>query len=355
MKADLMTSETDVSVLPPFLLDPLFVARIWGFTDLRPWYDKTFKEQPVGEVWLTGDDCKIATGALSGTTLGEAFASHPVAMLGSAGVAGDSKQSLSPLLLKVIFAKEKLSVQVHPDDRLAQKYGEPRGKTECWYALSADPGAEVAAGLRPGVTLQEIEKGVLDHSLESDLETVAVAAGDMVYVDAGTVHAIWPGSVLLETQQNCDLTYRLYDYGRPRELHVAKALEAIRLTTDAGKIAPVVLHDRTVLIEQGYFCVEKIKVEGVRAGDSMPSEDEKSAGAGTGAGLSYLFAEGGSGRLRSVVPDLFPAIDLPTRSVIAVPASSPEWLVEDLGGLELIRITPRWPETENGASQAANQ
>ena len=126
---------------------------------------------------------------------------------------------------------------------MAQKYGQPREKTECWYALAAEPGAEVAAGLRPGVTLEQVERGVADGTLEGSLEEVLpVAAGDLVYVDAGTVHAIWPGSVLLETQQNCDITYRLSDYGRPRELHVAKALEAIRLPgLRRGRSLPVEL------------------------------------------------------------------------------------------------------------------
>ena len=142
----------------------------------------------------------------------------------------------SPLLIKVIFAKEKLSVQVHPDDRLAQKYGQPRGKTECWYALAAEPGAQVALGLKPGITLDQVKAGIDAGTLEKSLNLLPVAAGDMIFVDAGTVHAIWPGSILLETQQNCDLTYRMYDYGRPRELHIEKALEATRLHTRAGKV-----------------------------------------------------------------------------------------------------------------------
>jgi len=222
-----MNLKYEEAALAPFRLEPKFVERIWGTADLHPWYDFAVSgdSTPVGEVWLTGDECNVVTGPLTGSKLGEVFAKYSEAMLGS-GVP-ESAQGASPLLMKVIFAKEKLSVQVHPDDRLAQKYGQPRGKTECWYALAAEPGAEVAAGLKPGVTLEDVEREVSDGTLESSLEVLPVAAGDMVFVDAGTVHAIWPGSVLLETQQNCDITYRLFDYGRPRELHVAKALEAI--------------------------------------------------------------------------------------------------------------------------------
>jgi len=341
-----MNSKPDVAMLTPFQLEPKFVERIWGTPDLRPWYDFVSSGEaghnPVGEVWLTGDECKVLTGSLAGRTLGEVFVEHAAAMMGSR--AADRMQGQSPLLLKVIFAQEKLSVQVHPDDKLAQKYGQPRGKTECWYALAAEPGAEVAAGLRPGVTLEQVEQGVADGTLEESLEVLPVAAGDLVYVDAGTVHAIWPGSVLLETQQNCDITYRLYDYGRPRELHVAKALEAIRLKTAAGKIAPVKLADRTVLVDREYFRVEKIAIEGSRTGVSMVGKDEFT-GEGD-SGLAYLFAAAGSGRITALDLAGFEPVPLSSRGVVAVPAASPEWQIEDCGGLELIRITPRFPAGE---------
>jgi mannose-6-phosphate isomerase len=331
-----MKLNAEVAILEPFRLEPMFVERIWGPASLRPWYDFVAPSggHPVGEVWLTGDDCRVATGAMAGKRLGEVFAGYSQAMLGTA--LPESMQGASPLLIKVIFAKEKLSVQVHPDDRMAQKYGEPRGKTECWYVLAADPGAEVALGLRPGVTLTQVEAEVADGTLESSLQTVPVTPGDLVYVDAGTVHAVWPGSVLLETQQYSDTTYRLFDYGRPRELHVAMALEAIRMETAAGKVAPVQLADRTVRVDQRYFCVETIAVDGVREGASMTGKDEPARG------LAYLFAAAGSARLTSVGTDGFDAVDLPSRGMVAVPASSPAWQIEDLDGLELIRITPRW-------------
>ncbi len=168
----------------------------------------------------------------------------------------------------MIFAREKLSVQVHPDDRLAQKYGEPRGKTECWYALAAEAGAQVAAGLKSGVTLDALRAGIEAGTLEKSLKVLPVHAGDMIYVDAGTVHAIWPGSVLLETQQNCDLTYRMYDYGRGRELHIEKSLKAVRLKTKAGKVMPKFLKDRTVLVERRIF----LRGEDSRAGESFEHE-----------------------------------------------------------------------------------
>ncbi len=337
-----MNLNSQSEVLPPFRVEPMFVQRVWGTRDLRPWYDKVAEGDPIGEVWLTGDACRVSGGALAGLSLGEVFVQHAEAMLGSAAAARMDGQS--PLLLKVIFAQEKLSVQVHPDDRLAQKYGQPRGKTECWYALAAQPGAEVAAGLRAGVTLQDVEAGVKVGTLERSLDVLPVTEGEMIFVDAGTVHAIWPGSVLLETQQNCDLTYRLYDYGRPRELHVAKALEAIRLHTGAGKVTPLELADRTVLVDRDYFSVEKIPVDGTRASATMPGATE------TVPGLSYLFAAAGAGRIVPAAGDAFPALELPARAIVAIPAAAPEWNIEDLGGLELIRISPRRPSAAQEAA-----
>jgi mannose-6-phosphate isomerase len=313
--------------LAPFRIEPRFVGRVWGWRDLRPWYDREAKDEPIGEVWLTGDECEVATGPLAGKTLGEVFHESPTSMLGDSGQGQDS-----PLLIKVIFAREKLSVQVHPNDAMAQKYGEPRGKTECWYALSADAGAKVAVGLKPGVTMEQVKAGIDGGTLEESLNVVSVESGDLIFVDAGTVHAIWPRSVLLETQQNCDLTYRMYDYGRPRELHIEKSLEATRLSTKAGKVVRKVLEDRTILVNSEYFCVEKIPVEVSRSSQSLRRSDEKQ-------GLSYLFAALGSGRLTS---PSFGAVDLPERGIVAVPAVSPVFAIQDLGGLDLIRITPSW-------------
>jgi mannose-6-phosphate isomerase len=316
-------------LLAPFRLEPRFTTRIWGYRDLRPWYDRVADADPIGEVWLTGDDCLIATGAHAGKTLAGLFAEAPNSLLGATARATES-----PLLIKVIFAREKLSVQVHPDDALAQKQGFPRGKTECWYALSAEPGAQVAVGLKPGTTLEQVKQEIHDGTLESSLNLLLVAAGDVIFVDAGTIHAIWPGSILLETQQNCDLTYRMYDYGRPRELHIEKSLEATRLTTRAGKIAPAAMIDRTVLLDAEYFRIEQMPVNGSRTSAELRGVQARS--------LAYYFAASGEGRLTG---DGFDAVDLPARGIVAVPAASPDFVLENRGGLDLIRITPNWPDT----------
>lgn len=322
-------SRSVIAEMVPFRLEPQFVVRVWGLMDLHPWYDHVAEQDPIGEVWLTGDDCRIATGPDAGKTMGALFREKSPALLGQG-----SPNSGSPLLIKVIFALEKLSVQVHPDDRLAQKHGEPRGKTECWYTLSAEPDAKVALGLKPGVTLDAVKSGIENGTLEESLVLLPIRAGDLIFVDAGTVHAIWPGSVLLETQQYSDTTYRMYDYGRGRELHVENSIEATRLVTNAGIIPPTVLPDRTVLIDSAYFSVEKIPVDVSRSSTTLSPQT------GSAPALSYLFAASGSARLTS---PSFAALDLPERGIVAIPASSPVFAVEDRGGLDLIRISARTP------------
>jgi mannose-6-phosphate isomerase len=226
----------------PFRLKPWFSERPWGRKDLRPWYADTGTKELVGEAWLTGPQCVVETGVLAGRTL--------------ASVAAELGGEF-PLLVKLLFPAEKLSVQVHPDDAQARALGETRGKTECWYVLEAAPGAAVALGLKDGADVAAVKTAVADGTMESLLEWVPVLVGDMLFVDAGTVHAIGPGVVLLETQQTSDVTYRLYDYGRPRELHLEKGLQVIKPKTAAGKITPRTMDGFTRLIEQQYFVVDR--------------------------------------------------------------------------------------------------
>jgi Phosphomannose isomerase len=229
----------------PFRLKPWFSERVWGKSDLRPWYESTGTNELVGEAWLTGPACIVETGPFAGNTF-TAMASK---------IGGEF-----PLLVKILFPNDKLSVQVHPDDVQAQAAGETRGKTECWYVLEAVPGAAVSLGLKAGVGAQEVAASVADGTMEDLLEKVPVSAGDMIFVDAGTVHAIGPGVVLLETQQTSDITYRLYDYGRARELHLEKGLAVIKAKTEAGKVEPRSMDGFVRLIEQKYFTVDRFDV-----------------------------------------------------------------------------------------------
>lgn len=221
---------------------------------MKPWYDDTGTTELVGEAWLTGPQSVVATGPLAGRALGDVAAEYAEELL-TPGAAAEF-----PLLVKMLFPDAKLSVQVHPDDAEARAIGQPRGKTECWYVLVAEPGATIALGLKPGTTLNGIKVAVADGSMESLMEWIPVTVGEMIFVDAGTVHAIGPGVVLLETQQTCDTTYRLYDYGRPRELHLEKGLAVTKLKTAAGKVEPVAMDGFTRVIAQKYFVVDRFEV-----------------------------------------------------------------------------------------------
>ncbi len=162
------------------------VEKPWGRKDLWPGFkDVSEGGEPVGEIWFQ-----------------------------------DPRGHDPELLVKYLFTSEKLSIQVHPDDAAAQAAGYPRGKDEAWVVLAAEPHAVIGIGMREVMTRDELRASALDGSIEDKLFWKAVKAGDVFYSPAGTVHAIGPGLTLVEVQQNVDLTYRLYDYGRPRELHL---------------------------------------------------------------------------------------------------------------------------------------
>jgi len=248
-----------MSELYPLLLMPEFRERVWGTRDLAPIYARVVGKEPIGEVWLTGDDCKVANGPLAGQTLGDLCARFGEEVVGQAALIKDR----FPLLIKFLFPKQKLSVQVHPDDEAAQRIGQPCGKTECWYVYKAMPGANVGLGLKPGTTREQLKQAIEETRAEQLLNWIEVRTGEMIYVDAGTVHAIAPGAILIETQQNSDTTYRLYDYGRPRELHVEQGLQAVRAQTHAGKAKLEVIEGHEVLVASPSFIVEKFSPPGV--------------------------------------------------------------------------------------------
>jgi mannose-6-phosphate isomerase len=323
-----VTPLQDKTPLQPFRVAPFFRTRIWGFDDLSPWFDFKTTGEPIGEVWLTGDQCLAETGPLVGHALDDIAHTHGAALLGESYDGG-----AFPLLVKVLFPKEKLSVQVHPDDAMAQAYGDPRGKTECWYALDAQPGAKVALGIKPGVEPEKVRAAILDSTLEELLEWLPVDRQDMIFVDAGTVHAIGPGVVLLETQQNSDLTYRMYDYGRPRELHIDRSMEALRLTTHAGKVTPAAEDGHVNLINVPYFRVDRFTLDNGIAGETLGSASRQFHDR-----AKVLFVAAGEATSHS--EDSKP-ISLSRCQTAIVPASTASWRVDTADKAEVMRIVPQ--------------
>jgi mannose-6-phosphate isomerase len=218
--------------LYPLLMQPAFDPRPWGTMDLSPIYPNHKFSEKIGESWLSGDDCKVANGPLKGESLSSLSEHYQRELVGDAA----RDPTRFPLLLKFLFPEEKLSVQVHPDDAQAQRVGQPWGKTECWYVAHAKPGSQIGLGLKPGVTAAQLEEAIHQNRAEEVLNWINVFSGDMVYVAGGTVHTLGPGSVIVETQQQSDTTYRLYDYGRPRELHLKDGLAAVKENAKSGKV-----------------------------------------------------------------------------------------------------------------------
>jgi len=211
---------------------PGFDPRPWGTQDLSPIYPNHKFQEKIGEAWLSGDDCKVANGPLTGKTLAQLSVQYERELVGDA--ARDAKRF--PLLLKFLFPHEKLSVQVHPDDKQAVRVGQPWGKTECWYVAHAKPGSQIALGLKPGATARQLEEAIHQQRAEELLNWINVYSGDMIYVAGGTVHTLGPGSIVVETQQQSDTTYRLYDYGRPRELQLKEGMAAVKEKVNSGKV-----------------------------------------------------------------------------------------------------------------------
>ena len=308
-----MGLRTEAKRIGPVSLRPIFSERVWGVEKLPQWYAQPEAGKPVGEAWLTAETCVVDAGEFAGVSLEEMTKKFPEAFGG-----GDSAEF--PLLVKTLFPKEKLSVQVHPNDAQAGALGLGRGKTECWYVVSAEPGAELALGFREEISAEEIRAAIADGTLEEKLNYLPVKAGDMVFVDAGTVHSIGPGMVILETQEYSDITYRLYDFGRPRELHVDAGLAVTRTSSSAGLVAPVAMDGITRLVASDYFLVDRFEAED--AGVSLGSSGKMQ--------MLFALSEGVSVEGETGVVGLDPW------RVLVLPAEGVEYWVRGAG--EVIRI-----------------
>ncbi|MFY9682068.1 MAG: type I phosphomannose isomerase catalytic subunit [Candidatus Sulfotelmatobacter sp.] len=315
--------------LYPFLMLPGFDPRPWGGHDLSPIYPNRKFEDKIGEAWLTGDNCKIANGPLTGQTLAQVSEKYQRELVGDA--ARDARRF--PLLLKFLFPHEKLSVQVHPDDEQARRVDQPWGKTECWYVAHAKPGAQIALGLKPGVTVAQLEKAIHEESAEGLLNWINVYTGDMIYVAGGTVHTLGPGSVIVETQQQSDTTYRLYDYGRPRELHLKDGMAAVKLKVASGKVvrpAPTQVpgsgNRLAPLVAAPYFVVDMFELK-----------DAQELSTGNESGMSsvqILVAVEGCGVVEAAGTE---PVTLAKGDAVVVPASAGKFTIRPQWTLEFLR------------------
>lgn len=321
-----------MSQLYPFLMSPAFDPRPWGTLDLSAIYPNHKFNERIGEAWLTGDNCVVANGPLAKRSLrdlSEEFGSELV------GTAAPDPQRF-PLLLKFLFPEEKLSVQVHPDDETAQSFGETWGKTECWYVAHAKPGSQIALDLKPGVTVAQFEQAIHDKRAEELLNWINVYQGEMIYVAGGTVHTLGPGAVIVETQQQSDTTYRLYDYGRPRPLHLERGLGAVKERTASGKVirpAPVAINGgknrRSSMIAAPYFAVDLFELKAPQDFSTIASDKNESRK----TSVQILVAVEGCGVVEAQGRD---PVTLAKGDAVVIPAAlqgftvRPQWTIEFL-------------------------
>ncbi|SHM42486.1 type I phosphomannose isomerase catalytic subunit [Ruminococcus flavefaciens] len=216
--------------MKPFLLNAPIKDYIWGGTKLRDIFGKESDLERLAESWELSchpdGESIVSGGEFDGMKLSELIQKHPE-ILGK----NCKKFSGFPVLVKLIDAKNDLSVQVHPCDEYAHKYENDNGKTEMWYIIDAEPGAELVYGFKEKITKEEFRKAIEDNTLMDKVNRVPVKKGDVFFIEPGTLHAIGKGILIAEIQQSSNVTYRVYDYGRlgadgkPRQLHIEKALE----------------------------------------------------------------------------------------------------------------------------------
>lgn len=250
-------------------MKPVFKEMIWGGHKLRDVYGYDIPSDNTGECWAISahknGDCLIAGGEFDGKSLSWLFDNHRELF-------GNIEGDQFPLLVKIIDAKNDLSVQVHPDDTYAGEHEHSLGKTECWYVLQADEGTNMVMG-HHAKTKEEFVKAIEEDDYDNLLNKFQIKKGDFFYIPSGTLHAICSGSLIYEAQQSSDITYRVYDYhrkdkdGHERQLHVQQSIDVTNISADADQqkefvSVPLENGTRTCMVESEFFKVYSYKMTG---------------------------------------------------------------------------------------------
>ncbi|WP_428232135.1 type I phosphomannose isomerase catalytic subunit [Flavobacterium sp.] len=261
----------------PLQFDPILKERIWGGKKLQTVLNKPIVSDITGESWelstVEGDVSVVANGELKGKSLTELIDQSPNEILGTKVYARFGNQF--PLLFKYLDAREDLSIQVHPNDQLAKERHNSFGKTEMWYVMQADADARIIVGFKEDSSKEEYLENLKNNTLVAILDDVKAKAGDVFFLETGTVHAIGAGLVVAEIQQTSDITYRLYDFdrvdaqGNKRELHVDLALDAINYNkVDTHKKYETAPNQSNVIVDCSYFTTNFIPLDGKIEADS---------------------------------------------------------------------------------------
>ena len=260
--------------MDPIILSPLYMTRVWGGRSLEENYQRPLPDdQPYGESWeitdREGEQSVICEGPFSGKTLHDLWANQREEIFGE-GLLGDR----FPLLIKILDARDDLSIQVHPPQEIASTLGgDP--KTEMWYIADCDPEAKLYIGLKNGTTRQSFEQSLLDGTVEQQVHAVTPTPGESIFIPSGRLHAIGSGFLIYEIQQNSDTTYRVFDWNRmgldgtPRDLHVEESLASIDFTDfEPGMDQP----DGNTLARCEYFVVDQ---HDLQAGELIANQNDR--------------------------------------------------------------------------------
>ena len=277
-------------ITQPIQLLPTRHAKIWGSTNLSPWFDANGEQ--IGEYWFSADQNQTSLGV----TLGELVDTYGPSLIGSEIKLAESKGSSGsfPILVKFLFTNGYLSVQVHPDDDYGWKHENSPGKTEMWYILRAEPGARIALGFKETVNRAVVAKALESPAIMDLLQWVDAQPGQSYFVKAGTVHALGAGLAVCEIQQNSDITYRLYDYGRRRELHLDQSLAVADLYPHPGASKFAETESGSTLAKCPYFATQLLHFKNMRTGIGDPSRFELlifTAGKGRIGGMPFQLGE----------------------------------------------------------------
>ena len=249
-------------------MKPVFKEMIWGGHKLKDVYGYAIPSDHTGECWALSahknGDCEVADGEFAGKTLSWVFENHRELF-------GNIEGDQFPLLVKIIDAKNDLSVQVHPDDAYARANENSLGKTECWYVLQAEEGTKMVMG-HHARTKEEFVKAIEEDDYDNLLNSFQIKEGDFFYIPSGTLHAICSGSLIYEAQQSSDITYRVYDYhrkgadGKERQLHVKQSIEVTKVPSDNDRKQEFVKTklengEKTSYVESEFFKVDKYQLE----------------------------------------------------------------------------------------------
>ncbi len=315
------------SPLYPLRLRPVYKDYLWGGDRIPRVFGRDLPPGIYAESWEVADRAEgmsvVTQGPLAGSTLQNLVRGLGLDLLGQRG----RGCAVLPLLIKLIDARQTLSVQVHPDNESAARHGgEP--KTEMWYVLAADPGAFIYSGLQAGVTPEAFARGVAEHTVEQLLQRIPVKPGDAVYIPGGRVHAIGAGCLLLECQQNSNTTYRIYDFGRvgadgrPRELHLEQAAKVIHWDDHRSplvqprRVEATGSHERWEILVSPYFRMEQLRLTGA----CRMERDLQT--------FRVMFVEQGTVQIHGP----YGVESAPTGTTFLIPAACPELNLEPVSG-----------------------